>query len=101
MDAGQGSKIDPGRPLVHCPRCASRLMTASSSVACGAEVIVARRCPECGHRDAVVTTVLRAAVWYRQDARTIRGLKRLADSLRDARTLAVVDPSGAGSSSCR
>jgi hypothetical protein len=65
-----------------------------STVTYGAEVIVARRCPECAHRDSIVTTVLRAAIWYRHDTRTISGLLRLADSLRDARTLAVVDPCG-------
>jgi hypothetical protein len=69
-------------------------MTTLASVTCGPEVIVARRCPECGLRDSIVTTVLRAALWYRHDIRTISGLMRLADSLRDARRLAVVEPSG-------
>jgi hypothetical protein len=69
-------------------------MTTVSTVTCGAEVIVSRRCPECGLHDSVVTTVLRAALWYRHDTRTITGLMRLADSLRDARRLAVVEPSG-------
>jgi hypothetical protein len=71
-------------------------MTTVSSVTCGPEVIVARRCPECELHDSVVTTVLRAALWYRHDTRTITGLMRLADSLRDARRLAVVEPSGGG-----
>jgi hypothetical protein len=67
-------------------------MTALGLVGCGAEVIVARRCPACGHEDSVATTVMRAALWYGDDARTLGGLVRLADSLRDARTLAVVEP---------
>jgi hypothetical protein len=71
-------------------------MATVSSVTCGPEVIVARRCPECGLHDSIVTTVLRAALWYRHDTRTIDGLMRLADSLRDARRLPVVEPSGRG-----
>jgi hypothetical protein len=95
MNFGQGPSIAAFEPPVHCPRCASRLMTTVSAVACGAEVIVARRCPECGLHDSVVTTVLRAALWYRHDTRTLNGLLRLADSLRDERILAVIEPSGA------
>jgi hypothetical protein len=95
MNFGQGPSIAAFEPPVHCPRCASRLMTTVSTVVCGAEVIVARRCPECGLHDSVVTTVLHAALWYRHDTRTLNGLQRLADSLRDARTLAVIEPSGA------
>ena len=90
-----GPAITSFEPPVHCPRCASRLMATVSTVVCGAEVIVARRCPECGLHDSVVTTVLRAALWYRHDTRTLNGLLRLADSLRDARRLAVIEPSGA------
>lgn len=95
MNPGQGRPTVAYEPPVHCPRCASRLMTTVSSVVYGAEVIVARRCPECGLHDSVVTTVLRAALWYHHDTRTISGLLRLADSLRDARTLAVIEPAGA------
>jgi hypothetical protein len=94
MNPGQGQRESSREPLVHCPRCASHLMTTVASVACGSEVIVARRCPECGLHDSVVTTMLRAALWYRHDTRTICGLQRLADSLRDARELAVIEPSG-------
>jgi hypothetical protein len=97
MNPGQGPHRTQREPLMHCPRCASHLMTTVASVACGAEVIVARRCPECGLHDSVVTTVLRAALWYRHDTRTISGLQRLADSLRDARELAVIEPSGTAS----
>ena len=75
-------------------------MGTVAAVACGSEVIVARRCPECGLRDSVVTTFLRAALWYRHDTRTMVGLQRLADSLRDARALAVIEPSGAADRSC-
>jgi hypothetical protein len=94
MNPGQGEPFASSEPPVHCPRCASRLMETVTMVTCGPEVIVARRCPECAHRDSVVTTVLRAALWYRHDTRTIARLLLLADSLRDARTLAVIAPEG-------
>jgi DNA-directed RNA polymerase subunit RPC12/RpoP len=95
MTPAEGRPIFSREPQVHCPRCASRLLSTVATVVCGAEVIVARRCPECGLHDSVATTVLRAALWYRHDTRTLDGLLRLADSLRDARTLAVIEPSGA------
>ena len=95
MNPGEGRPIFSLEPHVHCPRCGSRLMSTLATVVCGAEVIVARRCPECELQDSVVTTVLRAALWYRHDTRTLDGLLRLADSLRDARILAVIEPSGA------
>jgi DNA-directed RNA polymerase subunit RPC12/RpoP len=95
MNPGQGHHTPSSEPPVHCPRCASRLLTTVSTVVYAGEVIVARRCPECGLHDTVVTTVLRAALLYRHDTRTISGLQHLADSLRDARVLAVIEPSGA------
>ena len=94
MYPGQGEPFASSEPPVHCPRCASRLMETVAMVTCGAEVIVARRCPECAHRDSLVTSVLRAALWYRHDTRTIARLQLLADSLRQARMLAVIEPSG-------
>jgi hypothetical protein len=94
MNPGQGPEDASNEPPVHCTRCASPLLCTVATVACGAEVIVAWRCPECSHEDSTVTTVLRAALWYRHDTRTLAGLRRLADSLRDARALAVVEPRG-------
>ena len=69
-------------------------MTTVSTVTCGAEVIVARRCPECRHKDTIVLSAVRAALWYLHDTRTISGLQRLSDSLRDARGLGVIEPGG-------
>lgn len=94
MNPGQEWRGASNEPPVHCPRCASRLMFTVSTVVCGCEVIVARRCPECAHEDSIVTSVVRAALWYHHDTRTLTGLLRLADSLRDARALAVVEPGG-------
>jgi hypothetical protein len=95
MSTGQGQPIISCESLLQCPRCASSLLRTLSTVTCGAEVIVARDCPECGLHGSIVTTVLRAALLYRRDIRTICGLQRLADSLRDARMLAVLEPAGA------
>jgi DNA-directed RNA polymerase subunit RPC12/RpoP len=72
------------KPLVHCPRCTSRLIYAVDAAGYEAEVILNRRCPECEHRDSVVTSALAAAVWYRRDTRIMRGLMELADSLRES-----------------
>jgi hypothetical protein len=94
MDPGHERRASSDEPPVPCPRCATRSLVTVSTVAHGAEVIVARRCPECAHRDSIVTSVLPAALWYRHDTRTTSGLLRLADSLRDARALAVVEPCG-------
>jgi hypothetical protein len=69
------------KPLVHCPRCTSRLIYTIDTAGYDAEVILHRRCPECEHRDSVVTTALAAAVWYRRDTRLTQELRELADSL--------------------
>jgi hypothetical protein len=76
QDATNGDK-----PLVHCPRCLSRLIYAIDSAGYENEVILDRRCPECEHRDSVVTSALAAAVWYRRDTRIMCALLDLADSL--------------------
>jgi len=94
MDPGQESSSAADAPPGQCPRCASYLMTTVSTVTCGAEVIVARRCPECCHKDTIVLSAVRAALWYLHDTRTIGGLQRLSDSLRDTRGLGVIQPGG-------
>jgi DNA-directed RNA polymerase subunit RPC12/RpoP len=78
-DAHEGS--GDRKPLVHCPRCLSRLIYTVDTAGYDVEVILSRRCPECEHRDAVVTTALAAAVWYRRDTRIMHELQVLADSL--------------------
>lgn len=80
----QEPPFDQRKPLVHCPRCASRLIYTVDTAGYDAEVILDRRCPECEHRDSVVTSALAAAVWYRRDTRILAELARLADSLREA-----------------
>jgi DNA-directed RNA polymerase subunit RPC12/RpoP len=70
-----------GKPLVRCPCCDSRLIYTVDSAGYDAEVILDRRCPECEHRDSVVTSALAAAVWYRRDTRLLAELAELADAL--------------------
>jgi hypothetical protein len=72
------------KPLVHCPRCASRLIYAVDAAGYDAEMILNRRCPECENRDSVVTSALAAAVWYRRETRIMARLLLLADSLRES-----------------
>jgi DNA-directed RNA polymerase subunit RPC12/RpoP len=81
MQPGQHDPFDRRKPLVHCPRCASRLIYTVDTAGIDAEVILDRRCPECEHRDTVVTTALAAAVWYRRETRIGARLYALADSL--------------------
>ena len=53
--------VRPVNPLVRCPRCSSRLISPLQADGCHDGVIVDRHCPECGHRDRVVTTPFAAA----------------------------------------
>jgi DNA-directed RNA polymerase subunit RPC12/RpoP len=95
MWPGQESPFDQRKPLVHCPRCASRLIYTVDTAGYDAEVILDRRCPECEHRDSVVTSALAAAVWYRRDTRILAELTMLADSMAQASLLPVVKTEGA------
>jgi hypothetical protein len=76
-DEGFGER----KPLVHCPRCTSSLIYTVDAAGYDAEVILDRRCPECEHRDSVVTSALAAAVWYRRETRLMRELLELADAM--------------------
>jgi DNA-directed RNA polymerase subunit RPC12/RpoP len=69
------------KPLVHCPHCTSRLIYVTDTAGYDAEAILHRRCPECEHRDSIVTTAVAAAVWYRRDTRLLNELRELADTL--------------------
>jgi DNA-directed RNA polymerase subunit RPC12/RpoP len=71
------------KPLVRCPCCASRLIYTVDAAGYDAEVILDRRCPECEHRDSVVTSALAAAVWYRRDTRLMHELLELANALAE------------------
>ena len=77
------------KPLVYCPRCLSRLIYAVDAAGFNLEVILNRRCPECEHRDSVVTTAIAAAVWYRRDTRHMHELLQLADSMAESAPMPV------------
>ena len=81
--------VRPANPLVRCPRCRSRLITPVQADGCSDGVIVDRRCPECDHRDRVVTTAFAAAVWARHEARVASSLHALADALADGAPIEV------------
>jgi transcriptional regulator NrdR family protein len=83
------------KPLVYCPRCLSRLIYAIDAAGYDYEVILNRRCPECEHRDSVVTTAIAAAVWYRRDTRHMYELQQLADSMAASAPMTVPETEGA------
>jgi hypothetical protein len=53
--------------------------------------MLGRRCPECDHRDRVVTTRFAAAVWARHESRIASSLQALADALADGVPVLVSD----------
>ena len=83
--------VRPVNPLVRCPRCSSRLISPLQADGCHDGVIVDRHCPECGHRDRVVTTTFAAAVWARHETRVAASMRALADALADGAPIEVSD----------
>jgi hypothetical protein len=81
----------PVNLLVRCPGCSSPLIAPLQSDGCHTGVIVDRHCPECGHRDRVVTSVFAAAVWARHETRVAAGLSAFADALADGAPIEVSD----------
>jgi hypothetical protein len=88
--------VRPVNPLVRCPRCSSQLISPLQADGCRNGVIVDRHCPECGHRDRVVTTTFAAAVWARHETRIAASLRALADALADGAPVCVSDIAAAG-----
>jgi DNA-directed RNA polymerase subunit RPC12/RpoP len=83
--------VRPTNPLVRCPRCGSGLIAPMWADECNEGVMFGRRCPECDHRDRVVTTRFAAAVWARHETRVASSLEALADALADGVPVAVSD----------
>jgi hypothetical protein len=83
--------VRPANPLVRCPLCSSRLISPLQADGCHDGVIVDRHCPECGHRDRVVTTPFAAAVWARHETQVAASLHALADALADGAPIEVSD----------
>ncbi len=78
--------------LTRCPACGSGLIYPRDFASLGGkrrEVVVGRRCPECEHRDLVVTGRLPAVMWVARALRERSELQALCDALcrRPARRL--------------
>jgi DNA-directed RNA polymerase subunit RPC12/RpoP len=73
----------PMKPLVRCPSCASGLIYPVSHATWEGQSVLDRRCPDCEHRDLVVTNRLVAAVWLRRCEAAAQHLSTLADALAD------------------
>jgi hypothetical protein len=71
------------KPLVRCPLCASGLIYPVRCAVRDGLSLIERRCPECEHRDTVVTVRLAAELWHRRNARFGAELAALADALAD------------------
>jgi DNA-directed RNA polymerase subunit RPC12/RpoP len=78
-DSPQKSK----KSLVRCPECASKLIYPADLAALDHDVAIHRRCPECEHRDAVVTSRASAMLWFELLIRTREELAALSDALAD------------------
>jgi DNA-directed RNA polymerase subunit RPC12/RpoP len=77
------------KPLTRCPLCSSRLIfPLSVEVHHSSGMIIERRCPECEHRDVVVTDLLAAQVWARRERRLRSQLVRTVLDLELAEILA-------------
>jgi DNA-directed RNA polymerase subunit RPC12/RpoP len=81
MGFDEGQPFGQREGLGHCPHCASRLIYTVDAIGYELEVILARRCPECEHRESVVVSALSAARGYRRDTRILAGLLSLANAL--------------------
>jgi DNA-directed RNA polymerase subunit RPC12/RpoP len=69
--------------LVICPACSSRLIYPIDLAGWKQDAILSRRCPECEHRDVVVTARLPALLWLARTARQRDELAALCDAIAD------------------
>jgi ribosomal protein S27E len=77
------NEYTPTKPLVRCPVCASALIYPVTCSSWERQSLIQRRCPECEHRDVVITHRLAAAVWLRRGESAAKALNALADALAD------------------
>lgn len=80
---------DESKPLVRCAMCSSDLIYPLHCARRGPQRVIDRRCPECEHRDRVITSRLAAELWYRRNANSAEELEALADALADGLVLEV------------
>jgi DNA-directed RNA polymerase subunit RPC12/RpoP len=73
----------PHKLLAVCPSCSSKLVYPTDLAGWNGEIVVSRRCPECEHRDVVVTARLPASLWLERNARQRDELAALCDAIAD------------------
>ncbi|MDX6628089.1 MAG: hypothetical protein QOH00_335 [Gaiellales bacterium] len=69
--------------LASCPSCSSKLVYPIDLAGWNRDIVVSRRCPECEHRDVVVTARLPASLWFARNARQRDELAALSDAIAD------------------
>lgn len=69
--------------LAICPSCSSRLVYPIDLAGGNWDIVVSRRCPDCEHRDHVVTGRLPALLWFARNARQRDELAALCDGIAD------------------
>jgi DNA-directed RNA polymerase subunit RPC12/RpoP len=69
--------------LARCPACSSKLIYPIDLAGWDSDTVVSRRCPECEHRDVVLTAPLPAALWFARNTRQRHELAALCDAIAD------------------
>jgi hypothetical protein len=93
MSPADRSAWPPGRQLLRCPCCGSRLIYPRDASGASGFVVFDRRCPECEYRDSVVVSALAADVWAHHQQRIRAELVGLADELACGRATEPFDVS--------
>jgi hypothetical protein len=75
------------KALVRCPDCSSGLIYPVACSTWERQSVLERRCPECEHRDLVITNRLAAAVWIQRCNDVCDELSALADALASGLSL--------------
>jgi hypothetical protein len=69
--------------LTMCPSCSSMLVYPTDLAGSDWGMVVSRRCPECEHRDVVVTARLPALLWFARNERQRDELGALCEAIAD------------------
>jgi len=80
---------DTQNRLASCPFCSSKLIYPIDVAGWSRDTVLSRRCPECEHRDVVVTGRLPALLWLERNARQRDELAALCDAIADGLLLGV------------
>jgi hypothetical protein len=75
------------KPLVRCAICSSGLIYPLHCERHGTRCVIERRCPECEHRDRVITSRIAAELWCLRSSDLAHQLDALADALADGLAL--------------